>query len=343
MEKIVECVPNFSEGRDKRKIRQIASEIKKIKGVKLLDVDSDKDYNRTVITFAGEPQAVKRAAFSAISKAQELIDMSLHKGGHPRIGACDVCPFIPVFNITIEECVLLAKELGAEVADKLGTPVYLYEQAASQPERKNLASIRAGEYEGLEEKLKDPSWKPDFGPVVFNKKSGATVIGAREFLIAFNVNLKAESKRSADLIARTIRESGYVLISGAGKKARIPGTLKTVKAIGIFLEEYGIFQVSMNLTNYKVTPPHEVFEMIKRLSPGLAEVAGSEIVGLVPKEAILMAGRFYSSLEASTKEDSPAEKSERKLIASAVKNLGLNSLKKFNPKKKIIEYLIYGR
>lgn len=324
MEKIVECVPNFSEGRDKKKIHLISAEIKKTQGVKLLDVDSNRDYHRTVITFAGESRAVKKAAFSAIAKAQKLIDMSCHKGEHPRIGACDVCPFVPIFGTTMEECVQLAQELAAEVGAELGIPVYLYGEAAKVIERKNLSVIRAGGYEGLKEKLGDSLWKPDFGPAVFNKKTGAVIIGAREPLIAFNVNLKAESKRAADIIAKVIRESGWVV---DGK--RVGGILKCVKAIGVFLEERGIYQISTNLTNYKLTPPHEVFEMVKRLSPGLAEVSGSEIVGLVPKEALLMAGRFYSQ-----------EVSEKKLIASAVKNLGLNSLKRFNPQKKIIEYLI---
>jgi len=340
MKKVVECVPNFSEGKDKKKIRQIAGEIKKIKEAKLLDVSSDRDHNRTVITFAGELEAVKRAAFLAIAKSCELIDMASHKGEHPRIGACDICPFVPISGVMMEECVNLARELGAEIGESLGIPVYLYGEAAKLPERKNLAAIRSGEYEGLEEKLKDWQWQPDYGPAVFNKRAGATVIGARELLIAFNVNLMAESKRAVDIISGLVRELGMTLISREGKKVRIPGVFKTVKARGVFLKERGIYQVSMNLTNYKIVPPHEVFETIKRVSPGLAEVLGSEIVGLVPKEAILMAGRFYLSSEASAKEDSPQENSEKKLIASAVKNLGLNSLKRFNPKKKIIEYLL---
>lgn len=316
MKKIIECVPNFSEGRDKKKIVLILAEIKKIRGVKILDVDINPDYNRTVLTYVIEPQKAKRAGFLAIAKACELIDMSYHKGEHPRMGACDVFPFVPISGVTMEECVRLAKELGAEVGAKLGIPVYLYGEAAIRSEKRDLSAIRSGEYEGLEEKLKNPFWKSDFGPAVFHRKSGATIIGAREPLIAFNVNLKTSDKKIADRIARTIRESS--------------GGMKAVKAIGVFLKEYGICQVSMNLTNYKMTPLYEVFEIIKRVSPGLAEVSGSEIVGLVPKEAILMAGRFYT----------PEEKSEEKLIKAAVKNLGLNSLKKFNPKKKVIEYLI---
>lgn len=330
MRKIVECVPNFSEGRNKKKISRIAAEIKKTAGVKLLNVDSNCDYNRTVITFAGEPKLVKKAAFRAIARAAKLIDMSRHKGEHPRIGACDVCPFVPIQSVSMEECIGLARELAAQVGAELGIPVYLYEEAAVRPERKDLSAVRSGEYEGLAEKLENPFWKPDFGPAVFNKKTGATVIGARPPLIAFNVNLKAENKRIVERIAGIIRESGWTLISGEGEKARIPGLFKTVKAMGVFLKEYGIYQVSMNLADYKAASLHEVFEAVKKLSSGTAEVLGSEIVGLVPKEAILTAGKFYS----------PKEKSEKKLITSAVRNLGLNSLKRFNPRKKIIEYLI---
>lgn len=330
MKKVVECVPNFSEGQDKGKIGLIAAEIKKIKGVKLLDVDPDADYNRTVLSFAGKPEAVKKAAFRVIAKAVELIDMSHHQGEHPRMGACDVCPFVPIQNVTMAECVELAKELGKEVGRKLKIPVYLYEEAAAKPERKNLAKIREGEYEGLERKLKNPRWKPDYGPKVFNKKAGAVVIGARTPLVAYNVNLRTKNKEIAGKIAGVIRESGWLAISREGKKVRIAGVLKAVKAMGVFLKEQGICQVSMNLTNYKVTPPHVAFETIKKISPGMVEVLGSEIVGLVPKEAILMAGRFYA----------PEEKSEEKLIKAAVKNLGLNSFKRFNPKEKIIEYLI---
>lgn len=316
MEKIVECIPNFSEGRDKKKIAKISAELKRAKGVKVLDVDVNPDYNRMVISFAGEPESVKNAGFLAIAKATELIDMSWHQGEHPRIGACDVFPFVPIRNVTMSECVRISKELGREVGQRLKLPVYLYGEAATRPERKDLANIRAGEYEGLSSKLQDPKWKPDYGPTLFSKKSGAVIIGARNPLIAYNVNLKTNKKAIAEGFARAVRESG--------------GGFRAVKAIGVFLQEQGICQVSMNLTDYKATPPHLVFERIKQISQGVVEVAGSEIVGLIPLEAILMTGKFYL----------PKEKSQAKLIKAAIKHLGLNSLKRFNPKKKIIEYLI---
>lgn len=330
MKRIIECVPNFSEGRDKEKINLIAGEIEKVRGVKVLDIDVSPSYNRSVITFVGAPQRAREAAFFGIAKAVELIDMSLHQGEHPRLGACDVCPFVPIQDVAMADCVILADELGREVAEKLALSVYLYGEAAKCPERRNLARIRAGEYEGLAGKMRDPVWKPDFGPAVFNRRAGAIAIGAREPLIAFNINLRAESKDGVDIISRRIRESGWTAVSEDGKKVRFPGVFKEVKALGVALEECGIYQVSTNLTNHKVTPPHEVFEMAKLLSSGLGEVLGSEIVGLVPKEAILAAGRFYS----------PAEQSEKELIESAVNGLGLSSLKEFNPRKKIIEYLI---
>ena len=322
MEKIVECVPNFSEGHDRRKIRSIAQAIKKVVGVKLFDIASDKNHNRTVITFVGEPESVRQAAFNAIDKAQDLIDMSRHKGEHPRLGACDVCPFVPIKNVSMEDCVGLAKHLGREVGDKLLIPVYLYAEAAKIPERKNLADIRRGEYEGLEEKIKDPRWRPDFGPILFHEKSGATIIGARPFLIAYNVNLKTAEKGTADKIARLIRESGW-----QGK----PGFFKTVKAMGVFLADKGIAQVSMNLTDYKITSMRVVFEMIKALAilDGI-EILGSEIVGLVSKEALIEAGMFYE----------PIETSEKKLIESAVKNLKLDYSGEFIPKRKIIDYML---
>lgn len=331
MKKIVECVPNFSEGRDLEKIAQIVQAIKEVAEIKLIDVSSNKDHNRTVITFVGGSQEVKEAAFKAIAKATEVIDMRYHRGEHPRIGACDVCPFVPIRNVTMKDCVVLARELGQEVGEKLGIPVYLYEEAATRPERKNLTDIREGEYEGLKEKLRDPLWKPDFGPAVFNEKSGAIVIGARMFLIAFNVNLKTSDKEIASKISSLIRESGWLLTLSSGRKIRIPGIFKAVKAIGVLLKEQEIAQVSMNLVNYKITPIHTVYEMIKKLAElAKTEVLGSEIVGLVPKEAILDAGRFYI----------PEEKSEEKLIQAAIKNLKLNQLGEFIPEKKIIEYLI---
>ena len=331
MTKVVECVPNFSEGRDTGKIEQIAAEVEKVAGVKLLDVASDAQHNRTVLTFVGEPESVKKAAYDAIARAARIIDMAGHKGQHPRLGACDVCPFIPIHNVTMADCVALANELGREVGEKLRVPVFLYEEAAKSPQRKSLATIRAGEYEGLEEKLKDSRWKPDYGPAVFNKRSGAIVIGAREFLIAYNVYLGHADKEMAGKIASIIRESGHMATADNGRRIRIPGIFRSVKAVGILLEEPGVAQVSMNLTNYKVAPMHFVFEKIKEL----AELAGasvlhSEIVGLIPKEAMLDAGRFYR----------PRARSEKKLIEAAARNLGLDSLRGFNPRQKIIEYVI---
>lgn len=347
MKKIIECVPNFSEGRDREKIREVTNEIEKVEGVKLLDVALDPDHNRTVVTFAGEPRAVKEAAFRTIAKAAQVIDMREHTGEHPRLGATDVCPFVPVGNTTMEECVRLARELGKEVAEKLNIPVYLYEEAATKPERKNLATIRRGEYEGLPEKLKDPAWRPDFGPARFNPKSGATVIGAREFLVAFNVNLTTQNLALAKAISRVIRESGQVIKLEDGTKTRIPGALKFVKAIGVALGD--CVQVSANLTNYKITPVHVVYEAIKRIAEiAGVEVIGSEIIGLVPREALIMVGRAYlpgetshsrHSTELSRSLDSGLS-AEEKLIQAAIDNLGLNKIGKFVPEEKIIECMI---
>jgi glutamate formiminotransferase/formiminotetrahydrofolate cyclodeaminase len=332
--KIIECVPNFSEGRDTGKIEQIAAGVEKVRGVKLLDVAPDADHNRTVLTFVGGPEPVKKAAYNAIAGAAEIIDMAKHQGQHPRLGACDVCPFVPVQNVTMADCVALANELASEVGEKLGIPVFLYEEAARTPERKDLASIRAGQYEGLEAKLKGPRWKPDYGPAIFNKKSGATVIGAREFLIAYNVYLGTTDKELAHRIAGIIRESGCLATADDGRRIRIPGVFRSVKAVGIALEEPGVAEVSMNLTNYRVAPMHLVYEKIKQLGQlAGARVLYSEIVGLVPREAILEAGRFYR----------PGARSEKRLIEAAVKNLGLDSPQGFDPRKKIIEYLVGAR
>lgn len=329
--KIVECVPNFSEGRNLDSIEAITSSILSTKNVKLLNVESDKDYNRTVVTFVGEPSCVKEAAFKAISKASEIIDMSRQKGEHPRIGATDVCPLIPVSNITMDECVRLANELGSDVGERLGIPVYLYESAARSEERKNLENIRQGEYEGLKRKLND--WKPDYGPAEYDeriKKSGATVIGARFFLIAYNVNLKTKDVCIAHELARKVRESGCLVKDGAGKKVRVPGILKYVKAIGIELKGYSISQVSMNLTNYEKTSIYRAFETVKELAKEHGtEVTGSEIVGLVPKKALIDAGSCYAESQL-----------EDELIEAAVENLGLSQLNTFEPEKKIIEYLL---
>ena len=333
MNKIIECVPNFSEGRDAKKIARIVGEIEKVQGVTLLNVESDADYNRTVVTFAGLPEAVKEAALYAIEMAAEVIDMSQHKGAHPRIGATDVCPFVPVSNVTMDECVQIARTLGKEVGEWLGIPVYLYGEAAIIPERHLLPDIRKGEYESLSERFKDEKWRPDYGPMEFNdnvKRTGATVIGAREFLIAYNVNLDTQDIQIANTISGIVRDSGIVKINEKGEKVRIPGLLKFVQAMGVYLKEHNITQVSMNLQNYKVTPPHVAFEEVKRQANVLGvRVTGSEVVGLIPKEALLAAGRFYSK-----------EPSEERLIAVAVEGLGLSQLNKFIPEKKVIEYLL---
>lgn len=340
--KIVECVPNFSEGRNPEKIKAITREIEQTPGVKMLDVDPGESTNRTVVTFIGPPEAVKEAAFRAIRKAAEVIDMTRHKGEHSRIGATDVCPFVPVSGVTMEDCVRLARELGQRVAEELGIPVYLYEEAAQKTERRNLATIRLGEYEGLPEKLKDPEWMPDYGDPVFNPKSGATVIGAREFLIAYNINLNTKDRRLANEIALNLRESGRakrdadgnIIRSADGQAVMVPGKFKHVKAVGWYIEDYGVAQISINFTNYKITPVHIVFdEAVKEAEKLGLRVTGSELVGLIPKEALLMAGRYY--LEKQGK--SPGLP-EEEVIRTAVLSLGLNDVAPFDPAKKVIEY-----
>ncbi len=327
--KLVECVPNFSEGKNKEVIEQIVNELK---GVKVLGVEANADYNRTVLTFVGSPENVFDSAYNAIKKASELIDMSRHKGGHPRIGAVDVCPFVPLEEITMEECILIAEDLGRKVGD-LGIPVYLYESAAKRKETKNLADIRKGEYESLEIKLKE--LHPDFGPSEFNekvKKTGATIIGARKFLIAYNVNLNTNDVKIANDIAKVIRESGYVKTDESGSKIRIPGLMKNVKAIGVSLERYNLAQVSINLTDFNIAGMHDVYEEVKRQANLLGcDVKGSELVGLVPKEAILQSGLFYAK---------NSNLSEEKLIERAVENLGLGVLERFIFKEKVIQYKI---
>ena len=344
MMRLVECVPNFSEGRDLKKIEQITNEIQSVEGVKLLDVDPGKDTNRTVVTFVGEPEAVLEAAFKAIAKAAEVINMAQHHGAHARMGATDVCPFVPVSGVTMEECVELAKRLGQRVGEELGIPVYLYEYAATRPERRNLADIRAGEYEGLPEKMKDPDWQPDYGPAEFNARSGATVIGAREFLIAYNVNLNTRDRTLAREIAFTIRErgrakrdeNGNIIRDENGVALRIPGKFKECKAVGWYMEDFGRAQVSMNLTNYKVTPPHLVFDECCRLADQLGiRVTGSELVGLIPLQAMLEAGRHYLKKQGKT-----TGVPESELIHIAVLSLGLDDLYPFKPEEKIIEYQI---
>ncbi|HAR35292.1 MAG TPA: glutamate formimidoyltransferase [Acidobacteria bacterium] len=340
--KIVECVPNFSEGRDREKIQSIVREIESTPGVKLLDVDPGQATNRTVVTFVGSPEGVKEAAFKAIRKAAEVIDMSQHKGAHPRIGATDVCPFVPVSGVTMEDCVRLAHELGKRVGEELGIPVYLYEEAATRPERKNLASIRAGEYEGLADKLKDPDWQPDYGPAVFNPRTGATVIGAREFLIAYNINLNTRDRKIAQEIASYLRESGRpkkdrngnIVYDKKGQPVKVPGKFRAVKAVGWYIDEYGLAQISINFTNYKITPPHLVFDEACRLAEKMGvRVTGSELVGLIPLEALLMAGRYY--LEKQGKSPGVPEK---ELVRIAVRSLGLSDVVPFDPARKIIEY-----
>jgi glutamate formiminotransferase/formiminotetrahydrofolate cyclodeaminase len=339
--RIVECVPNFSEGRDKDKINAIVREIEAVPGVKLLDVDPGESTNRTVVTFIGEPEAVKEAAFKAIGKAAEVLDMRTHKGAHSRIGAMDVCPFVPVSGVTMEDCARLAHELGGRVAGELGIPVYLYEEAAQKPDRRNLANIRAGEYEGLSEKLKDPNWAPDYGDPVFNPKSGATVIGAREFLIAYNINLNTRDRRLAHEIALNLRESGRVkknkdgtiVRDSLGHSVKVPGRFRDVKAVGWYIEDYGVAQISINFTNYRRSPVHAVFdETVKQAEKLGLRVTGSELVGLIPKEALLMAGRHYLEKQGKT-----AGVPEEEIIRMAVLSLGLNDVSRFDPDKKIIE------
>jgi glutamate formiminotransferase/formiminotetrahydrofolate cyclodeaminase len=340
--KLVECVPNFSEGRDKEKINAITKEIETTPQVKLLDVDPGETTNRTVVTFIGTPEGAKEAAFKAIKKAAEVIDMSKHKGAHSRIGATDVCPFVPVSEVNMDDCVQIANEVGERVARELGIPVYLYEEAAKKPDRRNLATIRKGEYEGLPDKLKDPEWAPDYGKPVFNPKAGTTIIGAREFLIAYNINLNTRDRRLAHDIALTLRErgrakrdkEGKIIRDRGGKVTKIPGKFKEVKAVGWYIEDYGIAQISINFTNYKISPPHVVFDETRKEAERLGlRVTGSELVGLIPKEAMLMAGRYY--LENQGKSSGVPEE---ELIRTAVISLGLNDVAPFEPEKKIIEY-----
>lgn len=346
MRKLVECVPNFSEGRDKAKIDQITAEISATEGATLLDVDPGKDTNRTVVTFVGSPDAVVEAAFRAISKAAEVIDMSQHKGAHARMGATDVCPFVPVSGVTMDDCVELAKKLAKRVGDELGIPVYLYEYAASKPKWKNLANVRAGEYEGLAERFKDPAWKPDFGPPAFNPAAGATAIGAREFLIAYNVNLNTRDTTIAKEIAFSIREKGRVkrdknrkiIRDEKGKALREPGKFKECKAVGWYMEDFGRAQISINMTNYKISPPHLIFDECCRLADELgARVTGSELVGLIPLEAMLQAGRYYLKKQGRT-----TGVPEEELIHIGVLSLGLSDLYPFENEKKIIEYQVAG-
>src|SRR5205809_881730 len=347
MQKIIECVPNFSEGRDLEIVRQITAAIESVEGISLLNVDPGASTNRTVVTFAGSPEVAIEAAFRGIEKAAELIDMRKHKGAHPRMGATDVCPFIPVSNVSWDEAVECAHKLGKRVGEELKIPVYLYEKAAKDKSRSNLAVIRAGEYEGFFEKIKQPKWKPDFGPAVFNEKSGATVIGVRDFLVAYNANLNTKSVRRANSVAFDVREQGRVktedgtpsgkpVLDANGEPIRTPGMLKHVKAIGWFVKEYGIAQVSMNLTDIEETPLHAAFDACCESAArrGL-RVTGSEIVGMVPKKSLVDAGRYFLR-----KQKWSEGVSDEELIDIAIRSMGLSELKLFDPKGKVIEFKI---
>jgi glutamate formiminotransferase len=347
MQKLIECVPNFSEGCDQNVIRQITGAIESVDGVSLLDVDPGASTNRTVVTLVGSPDAAVEAAFRAIKKAAELIDMRKHKGAHPRMGATDVCPFIPVSNVSWEEAIACANRLGKRVGDELKIPVYLYERAAKNKSRSNLSVIRAGEYEGFFEKIRQPGWKPDYGPDVFNQNSGATVIGVRDFLVAYNVNLNTKSVRRANSVAFDVREQGRVktedgtpwgkaVLDANGEPIRIPGMLKRVKAIGWFVKEYGIAQVSMNLTNIEETPLHTAFDACceSAIRRGL-RVTGSEVVGMVPKKCLVDAGHYFLR-----KQRWSEGASEEELIDIAIRSMGLSELKPFDPKEKVIEFKI---
>lgn len=348
MKQIIECVPNISEGRDADKIKIISSVVEEIDGVKLLNVDPGKATNRTVITFVGEPQQVIDAAFLLIKKAQELIDMSKHFGEHPRMGATDVCPLVPIANISMEECAKWAHKLGERVGNELGIPVYHYEAAAKEEKRKNLANCRQGEYEGLSRKLIDPDWKPDFGPAAFNKsveKSGATAISARDFLVAYNINLNTTSTRKANAVAFDIREAGRIKkdkISGKimkdanGDPLKEPGLFKAVKGIGWFIEEYGVAQISYNLTDINISPLHEVFDKSceRALARGM-RVTGSELVGLVPKKVLIDAGKHFLR-----KQERSTGVHESEIIKIAIRTLGLNELAPFNVRERVIEYML---
>ncbi len=344
---LIECVPNFSEGRDMKIIDQITAEIESVDGVKLLDVDPGKATNRTVVTFVGEPQPVIEAAAKAIKKAAELIDMSKHKGEHPRMGATDVCPLIPIANISMDEVVEYAHKLGKMVGESTDIPFYMYENAATKPEWKNLATVRSGEYEALQDKLTKAEWKPDYGPAAFNAKAGATAIGARDFLVAYNINLNTTSVRRANSVAFDVREAGRVKREGdkvngkvlkdeQGNPIRQAGKLKAVKGIGWYIEEYGIAQISMNLTNISITSLHEAFEAVcdSAQERGL-RVTGSELVGLVPLKVMLDAGKHFLR-----KQKRSLGVAESEIIKIAVKTLGLDELSPFDPEKKIIEYVL---
>ena len=342
--RLVECVPNFSEGRDKSVIDAIAREIKSVAGVSLLDVDPGADTNRTVFTFVGEPGAVIEAATRSARCAAGLIDMGKHSGAHPRMGAMDVCPFIPVSGLTMDDCVQIAKEAGQRIAEAVNAPVYLYEYAASKPERKSLADIRSGEYEALAEKLRKPEWKPDFGPSAFVPTWGATAVGAREFLVAYNVNLNTRDPKLANEVALTIREggraardaSGAIIKDKDGKNLMVPGLLRHVRAIGWYIDDYRCAQVSINLTNYRETPLHIVYETVKAEAAKLGmSVTGSEVVGLLPLAPLVEAGRYYLRRMGKS-----AGAPESELVELAIRSMGLDSVAPFEAAKKIVEYAV---
>jgi glutamate formiminotransferase/formiminotetrahydrofolate cyclodeaminase len=349
MKQLIECVPNFSEGKDLKIIKQITDAIESVEGIKLLNVDPGKDTNRTVVTFVGEPDQVVNAAFLGAKMAAQLIDMSKHKGEHPRFGAIDVCPLIPIANISMEETVVFARKLAKRIGDELDIPVYCYEFAAFSDDRKSLPNCRSGEYEGLEGKLQLPEWKPDFGPILMNVRSGATAVGARNFLIAYNINLNTTSVRRANSIAFDVREAGRILregdpisgpiiYNGNGDPVRVPGTLKKVRAIGWFIKDYGIAQISMNLTDISVTSIHQAFEEVnERARDRGIRVTGSELIGVVPLQAMLDAGKYFLRKQQRSVGIPDAE-----IIKIAVKSLGLDELTPFDPQKRIIEYLIQG-
>ncbi|MCD4773792.1 MAG: glutamate formimidoyltransferase, partial [Bacteroidales bacterium] len=347
MKQLIECVPNFSEGRDMSIIKQITDEIEKVEGVKLLDVDPGAATNRTVVTIVGTPDAVIDATFLAVKKASEIIDMRKHKGEHPRMGATDVCPLVPVSGITMEETVEYARKLAKRIGEELDISVYCYENAAFTEERRNLANCRSGEYEGMAEKLTDPHWKPDFGPAKLNVTAGVTAVSARDFLVAFNVNLNTTSTRRANAIAFDVRErgrskregnpvTGKIVKDENGKPVMIPGSLKCVKGIGWFIEEYGVAQISMNLTNISVTPVHIAYDEVfkKALERGI-RVTGSELVGLIPLQAMLDAGKYFLK-----KQNRSLGISQSELLKIAIKSMGLDDLKTFVPKEKIIEFML---
>ncbi|MFL2991442.1 MAG: glutamate formimidoyltransferase [Cytophagales bacterium] len=346
MNQIIECVPNFSEGRNQDVINEISEAISNTKGVHLLNVDPGQATNRTVMTFVGDPGSVISAAFNAIKTASEKIDMSKHTGEHPRFGATDVCPLIPVSNITFDELIPYAEKLAKKVSEELNIPIYLYEHAAREDKRRNLATIRSGEYEGLNKKINSNEWKPDFGSV-FNKKSGATAIGVRDFLIAYNINLNTKSTRLANAIAFDVREKGRIKRNGHpvigeivygkdGKPENIPGSLKHVKAIGWYIEEFGIAQISMNLTNITETPIHNVFEeVVNKANERGASVTGSELVGLIPLKSMIDAGKYFLK-----KQNRSLGIPEEDIIKIAIESLGLNQVKEFDPNKNIIEYYL---